>query len=217
MSTRTLFVGREAEVRCIWRALAEGRHVVVSGRHGVGRTALLRHVAALHEREMPFAFADLSAGSGRATRSLFESLTGWVVDEALSYRTIRYRLVHVLGESGEPCGLVLDDVTRLTPVKLRLVADLAQAGRYRIVAIVSWSLPASALLPLRRVLKAPEVVRLGWLRPRDVRQYLEHAARVHGFGWSADEIEARVQGIGGYPPGMVAAVANERNKAGAAC
>jgi hypothetical protein len=212
----TPFVGRQAEIRRVWRALESGRHVVLSARYGMGRTSLMPRIAALHEHEMPFAFADLSAGSGEASRRIYGALGGkpGARPGDLSYRTVRHRVLHEMGEEGRPIALVLDELTRLTPPRLKLVADLALAGRFRIVAIVGALMPEADRESLRRRLNGAEVVSLGWLKPRDVRDFLRRASELHGFAWREEDIEARVQGAGGYPMGMVAAVENERRRHG---
>lgn len=211
----TPFVGRQAEMRRVWRALESGRHVVLSARYGMGRTALIRRIAELHGHEMPFAFTDLSVGSGEASRRLYGAFSRRRGAQAadLSYITIRHRLVQELGEEGPPCVLVLDELTRLTRRRLNLVSDLAVAGRFRVVAIVGL-MPAADLETLRRRLNAPEVVNLDWLKPREVREFLRRASEAHGFAWSEEDVEARAQGLGGYPMGMVAAVENERRRRG---
>jgi len=204
------FVGRQAEIRCVWRALESGRHVVLQARYGMGRTALMRRIAELHGHEIPFAFADLSAGSGQACRRIYGALGGRSGARSLSYRTVRYRLLHEMGEEGEPCALVLDEIMRLTPPRLKLVGDLALGARFRIVAIVGALMPEGERESLRRRLNGPEVVSLGRLRPGAVREFLRRASEAHGFAWSEEDVEARVPGVGGYPMAMVATVENER-------
>jgi hypothetical protein len=103
---------------------------------------------------------------------------------------------------------------QLTPPRLKLVADLALGGRFRIVAIVGAQMPEADRESLRRRLNGAEVVSLGWLKPRDVREFLRRASEAHGFAWSEEDIEVRVQGAGGYPMGMAAAVGNERRRRG---
>ena len=198
-------------MRRVWRALASGRHVVLSARYGMGRTALMRRIAEVHGHEMPFAFADLSTGSGEASRSIYGALGGrpGARPGGLGYRTVRHRLLHELGEEGEPCALVLDEIMRLTPPRLKLVGDLALARRFRIVAVVAAHMPEAEQESLRRRLNGPEVVSLGRLKPRDVREFLRRASAAHGFAWSEEDVEARVPGVGGYPTWMVATVENE--------
>lgn len=130
---------------------------------------------------------------------------------------VRHRLLHELGEEGRPCALVFDELPRLTSPRLKVVADLALAGRFRIVAIVGALMPEADQESLRRRLHGAKVVSLAWLKPRDVREFLRRASDVHGFAWSEEHIEARVQGVGGYPMGMVAAVENERRRHGRRC
>jgi hypothetical protein len=176
----------------------------------MGRTALMRRIADLHGHEMAFAFADLSAGSGEACRRIYDALGGRSGARSLSYRTVRYRLLHELGEEGRPCVLVLDEIMRLTPPRLKLVGDLALGPRFRMVAIVRALMPEAERESLRRRLNGPEVVSLGRLGSRNVREFLRRASEAHGFAWSEEDVEARVPGVGGYPVAMVAAVEHER-------
>jgi replication-associated recombination protein RarA len=204
------FVGRRAEMRRVWAALSRGRHVVLSGPHGIGRTTLMRQVAQGFGSEMPFVFTDLSATSGEASRALYEILGGEGRPVEISSRTIRYRLMSDLGRRNDPCVLVLDNITRLTRSRLDFVSGLASAGRFRIAAIVGTRMGKAPLDALRRSLGGAEVIPLGWLRPPDVREFLRQASAAHGFEWREDEIDARARSIGGYPLAMVAAVERER-------
>ena len=51
-----MFVGREKDSARIIRALERGQNVVLTGIHGIGKTALIKHIAALTEKELEVRF-----------------------------------------------------------------------------------------------------------------------------------------------------------------
>jgi hypothetical protein len=210
-TTVTHFVGRRKELRAIWGELRQGRHVVLAGHHGMGRTALMRRLASRHEDEARFVFVDFAGTAGAAARGIYGAVSNQpeAGGAALSYKTLRYRLLNNPAWRARRCVLVLDNITRLTGQKLALVRDLAATRRFCIVAIIGTALPAADLMALRRCLNGACVVSLGWLPPRDVAEFFAAASEEHGFGWGAEQIEGLARSLGGYPMGMALVVAHE--------
>jgi len=63
------FVGREKEVRKLTKALEGGRHVIVTGPYGIGRTRMIRQIAETGRRERRFVFVMPTAGLCRVRDS----------------------------------------------------------------------------------------------------------------------------------------------------
>ena len=65
------FVGREKEVRKLTKALEGGRHVIVTGPYGIGRTRMIRQIAETGRRERRFVFVDFSKTPGEVCEKLW--------------------------------------------------------------------------------------------------------------------------------------------------
>ncbi len=205
-------VGREHEEARLATALAAGRNVVVSGKYGSGRTALVRRVAETCAGRFRFAFCDFSA----PPREVWAALAAELVPERprkgpsrpRPSRALRARVLGALGALGAPMAdgpsavAVLDDVGRLTPARLDVVRSLALIDRFRLVAIVEGHLPAVERSRLLACLAPLERLRLGPLPQPAVRDFLARAAAERGLGWSEKRIAAVASGTAGHPLSM---------------
>ncbi len=180
----TPFVGRTRELRRIARLLDEGRHVVLTGVYGSGRTTLL-HQLASNERGRQFVFWD-SRGSQRALRITVEKLC--------AIRTVHNRP----GECTPPV-VVVDDVVQITTRRLRSLRELVRAHRFRIIVIVEGSVPSADVTRLRVALDAARLVCLGPLSRSATERYFSLAARQHTLGWNIDEIRSTARSTHGHP------------------
>ena len=68
------FVGRRKEITRIEKALFRGETIIVSGKYGIGRTALVRHIAAGNTQYWRFVFVDGSRSASDICRSVFVEL-----------------------------------------------------------------------------------------------------------------------------------------------
>jgi hypothetical protein len=64
------FVGRQEEIARISRELDLGNNLIIAGKHGIGRTALLIHLAEREKTRRCYAFADFSQSSAEVCREL---------------------------------------------------------------------------------------------------------------------------------------------------
>jgi len=53
-----LYLGREEEQKEILKTLDEGWNVILTGKFGIGRTTLVKHIASLNEIQWRFVFID---------------------------------------------------------------------------------------------------------------------------------------------------------------
>lgn len=212
-------VGREKEGTRVVAALAAGRNVVVSGKYGSGRTALVRHLARTCAGQLRFVFCDFSAPPRETWATLAEALVPpqrRVVTKGRrgGYRTLRARVLGAPLAAGPPPVVVLDDVGRLTPARHDLVRRLTVSGRFRLVAILERHLPASEHARLLACLAPLERVDLGPLPQPAVRDFLARAAAVRGLAWTSEKIAAVAWGTGGYPLSMRLALEKEGGRSG---
>ncbi|HEY6321836.1 MAG TPA: AAA family ATPase, partial [Thermoanaerobaculia bacterium] len=130
------FVGREQETAALAAALAAGLNVVVEGKYGMGRTALLRQVEAALGRAYRFAFADGDLTPAAICEQWLAALAGAKRRRPERYLAVRAALLRVPLADPRPHVLVLDNLCRLTPPKADLIRRLASCGRFRLAAIL---------------------------------------------------------------------------------
>ncbi len=199
-------VGRENEEARVAEALAAGRNVVLSGKYGSGRTALVRHLAATCAGRFRFVFCDFSAPPRETWAALAAGLVPERRRKALGRRpgsrALRARVLGAPMTDGPPAVVVLDDVGRLTPARLDVVRRLTVSDRFRFVAIVEGHLPAAERKHLLACLAPLERLRLGPLPQGAVRDFLARAAAERGLAWSPEKVAAMARGTGGHPLSM---------------
>jgi len=196
-------VGREQEEARLAAALAAGKNVVVSGKYGSGRTALVRHLAETSAGRFRFAFCDFSA----PPRETWAVLAAEVAPDRrrkasgrrrpASSRALRARVLGAPRADGPPTVVVLDDVGRLTPARLDALRRLTVTDRFRFVAIIEGHLPAAEREHLLACLAPLERLPLGPLSQPAVRDFLTRAAVARGLGWTAERVEVVARGTAG--------------------
>jgi len=200
------FVGRQREMQKLVRALERGRHVIVSGTYGSGRTRMVRQAAADDTKGRRFVFTDFSKTPGEVCGSLLaafrpETASGRPVRSA-RYRVGRSLLAGMRLPEGSKPVIVLDNLGRLTRQKLSFLRDLNMENHYLFIAIVESFLPERSLFLLRACLFPSETIALGHLPIRDVCDYFQRLADRHGLGAATDDLLALARATGGYPLGM---------------
>jgi MoxR-like ATPase len=66
------FVGREEEQKEILKTLDEGWNVILTGKFGIGRTTLVKHIASLNEIQWRFVFIDFLKTPSNICRNFFK-------------------------------------------------------------------------------------------------------------------------------------------------
>ena len=198
-----VFAGRGQETARILAALAAGRNVVITGKFGMGKTALAHHVAEQAGPGWRFLFASASQTPAEICRAAFLQLESGRRRPARPgrgssrYLTLRARLAAAARQPAAPV-LVLDDVARITAPKAALVRHLAEAG-FRLIVIPDRGLPGGDWRRVSIWVEPMEKVPLGPLSPGAATAYLLRAAERHGLEWSAQRIAWLVRAAGGYP------------------
>jgi len=200
------FVGRRKELQKLARALERGRHVIVSGPYGSGRTRLVRQAAADSAAGRRFVFADFSKTPGEVCGSLLAAFlpkapSGRPVRSA-RYRTGRNLLAGMRLPEGPKPVIVLDNLGRLTRQKLSFLRDLNMERRYLFIAIVESFLTERSQFLLRACLFPSETISLGHLPMRDACDYFQRLADRHGLGVANGDLLVLAKATGGYPLGM---------------
>ena len=153
------FVGRKREIAAVVRSLKQGRNVVLTGRFGVGRSRLVKHISKLHSDSWQFLFADFSKPASQSCNDLIHQL----IPHQSSSRRKRYtRLMYardiLLREklaTNLPRMVVLDNIGKISQQKLAFIRDFFTVciNRHR-----QKFPPATDLLRLRSVF----ILRICW-------------------------------------------------------
>lgn len=205
------FVGREQEIAQVAAALAAGSNVVLSGKFGIGRTSLVRQVAAGSCGEWQFLFADFSRPPAAVCHQLAAQLSrprrSWRRIDQPAYRGARRRLLVMAGEAAPPAVIVLDDVARITPAKWEFLRFLSRATGLRFVVVVESFLPEADVTRLRTCIYPSIRLHLGLLPAPRSHEFFERVSGRTGFRWSPDQIRALATRGGGFPLAMAEAAA----------
>lgn len=170
------FVGRRQELRRLHAWLTDGRHVVVTGAFGSGRTALVRRFAMEARNALDVHF--LPAGLSR--RGLASAL-----------------LPRLRGT--QPQVAVVDDVIAMTRARATFMASLARTHGFSWVVIAERGIPRPDLLRLRTALAPAPVLRLGRLTDAMAGRLLQRLLSDRGVSWSPDDIRLTARSTHGVP------------------
>ena len=197
------FVGREKEMEQIREALEEGKNVIVSGKYGMGRTSLIKHVAEMMQEEWRFLFLDFSETPGKLCQQLIARL--WPEkkcsgrNEFSKYRSARFRIVSLDFSDSRRHVLVLDNIAKLSAQKIDFIRYLAWEKRFQFVAIVESFISEDDFLRLRVGLYPAEIIMLQHLDKRKVYEFYQHLSEQHRFHWAEAHIKNLAEITGGYP------------------
>ena len=195
------FVGRESEIGQIKEALEEEKNVILSGRHGMGRTSLIHRIAETTKDKWRFVFVDFSKTPGDVCDHLLADL--FPVQEFdrkhMKYRSSRFRISTLAFDDGRKRILVLDNVSKLSAQKLDLLRYLTWEKRFQFVSIAEGFLSSNDLFRLRVRMNPSILITLHHLSASDVVQFYRQLSREHRLGWTEGRIKNLAEVTGGYP------------------
>jgi energy-coupling factor transporter ATP-binding protein EcfA2 len=199
------FVGREKETKKIMKALERGNNVVLMGKYGIGRTSLIKHVAALMKDRWRFVFVDFSQTPGKVTTQLLGELVPEKrrgKDHYIRYKSGRFLIVSKELKDKRKHVLVFDNIAKLTAQKLQLIRYLIQESTFQYIAIAESFLSKEDLFLLRAALLPAEMIMLPYLREESTKTLLCHLADKYSFHWSEQRLSMLVSATRGYPLGV---------------
>jgi len=195
------FVGREKEIGQIKQALQEGKNVIVSGKYGMGRTSLIKHMADAMKDQWRFVFVDFSKTPGSVCNHLLAELFPMqgFDREHLRYRPSRFRIATLALDDNRKHVVVLDNVSKLSVQKLDLIRYLTWEKRFQFVSIVESFLPSSGLFQLRVWMNPSILITLHYLSTSNVVQFFQQLSKEYHLGWTEGHIKNLGEVSGGYP------------------
>jgi len=212
------FSGREREITLLIRELGRGRHVIITGKYGIGKTTLVRHLAKLCPEtpkgagEWHFIFLDFSQTPGEMCRKLQKNLSMRRERHelaSLTFRQRRSRIAVMASYSKKKHIVVLDNITSLTSQKLSLIQYFLLERAFQFIALTESPLSMRELFLLRAALIPSEVMELGYLRIEETLAVLSSVSEKNDFGWTDSHLRMLAAVTKGYPLGIREAVERE--------
>ena len=200
-----LFIDRVPETNRIIRLIEQNNNVIVTGKYGIGRTSLIRHVANITQDRWRFIFVDFSQTPARACRDMLSQLLS---EKQLAYRknkkykSNRFLVANLNSEDSRQFVIVLDNIAKLSRPKLTLIRNLVWGKRFRFVAIVETFLPEKEFLLLRMELIPAEVITIQYLNTRSTEKLLQQFSEKYHFNWDDQQIKRFASITQGYPLGI---------------
>jgi hypothetical protein len=208
------FVGRKQETKKIIRLLERNKNVIVTGKYGIGRTALVNHIAAT-QNQWRFVMVDFSLPPAQAEHASFSKLVSPKKPERelKPYKPGRMLIDH-LNQKGKPWVIALDNIARLSAPKRAFIRRLHWEGRFRFIAIVEDFLPEKDLFNLRKELIPAQVIPLGHIGVKNGDRLFRYFAEKYQFDWSDNQLKMLAAATQGYPLGINEIVRNELERRG---
>jgi len=196
----SLFVGRTRESTRIRRELEAGHNLVMTGPYGIGRTALVRHVARALMPERTFVHLDGSLPPAQLLRRLRLTPLATALPRGAKRGPAPARR-----EAIAPV-LVLDDIGSLTRQRIGFFHELRMTCAFPIIAIVERFLPSDDLARLRTALYPAPLLTLCPLTMSVAETFFVAWARRRHLAWTAGHVRGLALASHGYPLGMWEAV-----------
>lgn len=200
-----VFLGRKKEKQKITKGLKQGNNIILTGSYGIGRSALIKHIAEILKDEWQFVFIDFSKTPGEVARELTATLVGKKPTkrhETIAYKKARYLLINEkLKDSRKPV-IVLDNIASISKQKFAFIWHISFEKKFQFIAITESHLMERNLFRLRSFLYPAEIVHLGYLGQKETIELFSLFSEIHGFSWSASHINMLASANKGYPLGI---------------
>jgi hypothetical protein len=213
-SYNVYFVGRDQEQKEVRRALREGKHVIISGKFGMGRTTLINHFSHMYDG-WRFFIVDFSKPPAHICNQILRELFPKQKSECdyVKYKLGRFQIMTLELEDKRKHVLVLDNITRVTDQKLDLLRHLSWEDRFLFIGIVESFLPQNDLFRLRTWLSPCITIALHHLARKDVIEFFQRFSTGHNMNWTERQISSLAAASGGYPLRMKEIATRELERA----
>lgn len=196
------FIGRKREITAVIKSLKQNRNVILTGRYGVGRSSLLKHISRLHTETWQFLFADFSKSVARSCNDMINQLAAGG-QKAQQYRYTR--LMHakdiLKGRKAAvdlPRVIVLDNIAKISHQKLAFLRDMRLDSDLLFIAITESFLPEADLFRLRATLYPSDLLTLHNFKRTETVAFFKRFSQKKRLGWSEHFIQMLAASAGGY-------------------
>jgi Cdc6-like AAA superfamily ATPase len=200
------FFGREKEISEIINALKKRKHIVITGKYGIGKTLLVKHLSDRSKQRWRFIFTDFSKTPSYVCNEIL-----WKVSSKkqpihrqkyIKYKTARSQIADLTLKDNRQPVIVLDNISEISHQKLAFIQFVTFSKRVLFIGITESFLPETDLFQLRACLMPSHLVKLGNLSTKSAIEFLRHASQKNNLNWSEKHIRMLAEVTGGYPLGM---------------
>ena len=196
------FIGRKREIAAVIKSLKQNRNVVVTGRYGVGRSCLVKHISRLCSKSWQFLFADFSKTAARSCNDMVSQLaSGQSRSQRHRYMRLRRAKDIIRGRNVPaefPRVVVLDNIGKISNKKLAFIRDMRFDSDLLFIAITESFLPEADLFRLRATLYPSDLLHLHNLKRTETAAYFRKVSQKKRLGWSEHFIQMLAASAGGY-------------------
>ncbi len=200
------FFGRKKELSEIINALKKRKHIVITGKYGIGKTGLAKHLADITQQRWQFFFTDFSKQPSRVCNEILWEVFPKKQPEHrrkyIKYKTARSLVADLTLKDNRQPVIVLDNISELSHQKLAFLQRVAFSKKLLFIAITEGFLAERDLFHLRACLMPSHLIKLGNLGAKDALDFLRHVSRKNSLNWSEKHIRMLAEVTGGYPLGM---------------
>jgi len=200
------FFGREKEISEIINALKKRKNIVITGKYGIGKTGLVKHISNITKQRWGFVFTDFSKTPSSVCNEILWKVSPKRQPEHrqkyIKYKTARSQIADLTLKDNRQPVIVLDNISELSHQKLAFIQYVTFSKRVLFIGITESFLPETNLFQLRACLMPSHLLRLGNLGTKNAVEFFRHASQKNNLKWSDKHIRMLAEVTGGYPLGM---------------
>ena len=199
------FVGRVEEINRVIKLIEQNNNIIVTGKYGIGRTSLIRHVADITQDRWRFIFVDFSPTPAKACQDMLSQLLSekqFAGRKNKKYKYNRFLIENLKPEDQRQLVITLDNIAKLSHQKLALIRNLVWCKRFRLVVITETFLLEKDLFLLRKELIPVEIITIKNLSQLNSEKLLQQFSEKYHFRWGGRQIKIFAQITQGYPLGI---------------
>jgi len=200
------FFGREKEISEIINALKKRKHIVITGKYGIGKTELAKHLSDITKQRWQFVFTDFSKPPSKVCNEILWKVSPKRPPEHrrkyIKYKTARTLIADLTLKDNRQPVIVLDNISELSHQRLAFIQRVVFSKKLLFIAITEGFLPERDLFQLRACLMPSHLIKLGNLGIKNAVDFLRHVSRKNSLNWSEKHIRMLAEVSGGYPLGM---------------
>ncbi len=193
------FFGREKEIKTLRTVLEQGKSIVLTGKFGIGKTALIQHLSEITQDRWWFIFADFSRSANSVCQDILKELFPHRTTKSLPYKSARFKILNERLKDHRKPILVLDNFGKVSVPKLDFIRRLSSSRRFLLILIVEHFVPKHDILNLRGVLFPSDIITLRPLTLAESSLFFRCCSDKYRLRWDESRIESSAVATHGYP------------------